>query len=68
MKTYTITRQEGDKLLLDCVIWFNGNIDLLAVIRWIASRCKAPTLSANVKLEATADYLTKYYDVTGFKI
>ena len=80
MKTYTISAKEGMKLLTDCAIWFlveckgigdnkSGTIDIMLIIRWLAGRCKAPTLSANVKLEATANFLTKYFSIEkGFKI
>ena len=66
MRKYIIDGNEGLKLMTDCAGWFGSNTELFYFIRWLAGRCKAPTLSANVKLEAAADFLCKYFDFKGF--
>ena len=63
MSTYTIEPTEGIKLMTDCAGWFHATTDLMHLIQWIASRCNAPTLSANVKLEAVAKFLAAYFDL-----
>ena len=69
MKSYTISAEEGMKLLTDCSGWFGKTTNLFLCIRWLAGRCKAPTLSANVKFDATCNFLMKYFDVEqGFRI